>query len=459
MSTVDRARLPVPGPPRAFQFPRIARRTLANGLELRAVSHRLVPVAAMVLLVPGGSSADSADRMGLASISADLLDEGSHGLSALDMADRIARIGGDFDMEVTNDATVMSLATLDRFFETGLSLLHDMATAPNLTAADFDRVRQLRLDRLRQLRNQPSAIADRAFAQVVYQDHPYAQPGYGTVAALDVISVDDVRAFHARMFQPAGTTLVLAGDRTTDDLLALGESVFGAWRAAAAPATDLRDRGRQAAPAMPGARLAVVDRPGAAQSELRIGRVAAARSTPDYPALILLNAVLGGQFVSRLNMNLREAKGYTYGVRTGFDLRRGRGPFVVQTSVGTDVTVPALVEAIGELTAIFTDRPVTADELHLARSSVALGYPRGFEVAQQVARAVSQLALHELPDSYFEDFVPRLQAVTLDEVTAAARTYLDPARMATVVVGDLARIGDTLSVLGLGAPAVVSPLI
>ncbi|MDH4066523.1 MAG: insulinase family protein, partial [Acidobacteriota bacterium] len=254
-----------------------------------------------------------------------------------------------------------------------------------------------------------------------------------------------------------GTTLVLAGDREPEALLALGEAAFGGWTGGDGAASGLRDRGRLATPAVPGARLTVVDRPGSAQSELRIGGVAAPRSTPDYHTLVLLNAVLGGQFVSRLNMNLRESKGYTYGVRTSFDLRRGPGPFVVQTSVGTDVTAPALVEALGELRDIRTDRPVSADELALARSSVALGYPRGFEVAQQVARAVAQLALHELPDSYFEEFVPRLEAVSLDQVAAAARTYLSPDRMATVVVGDLSRIGDGLLSLGLGEPVVVPP--
>jgi len=447
----------VPGPALTFEFPRIARRRLANGLELRAVSHRAVPVAAMVLLVPGGASADEPPRVGLASITADLLDEGSRGQSALEMADRIARIGGDFDIDVTSDATVLSLATLDRFFETGLALVFEMATEPNLFEADLDRVRQLRLERLRQLRNLPGAVADRAFAQVLYQSHPYAQPGFGTTAALSGLVVDDVRAFHRRMFQPEGTTLVLAGDRDPEDLLALGEAAFAAWPPGERPAHDLRDRGRVAAPPVPGARLSIVDRPGAAQSELRVGRVAAPRATPDYHALVLLNAVLGGQFVSRLNMNLREAKGFTYGVRTGFDLRLGAGPFVVQTSVGTDVTVPALTETFGELRDIRTARPVTVDELTLARSSVSLGYPRGFEVVQQVARAVSQLALHELPDSYFEDFVPRLSAVTLAEVAAAAERYLDPDAMATVVVGDLSRIGEQLASLGLGEPVVVSP--
>ena len=179
------------------------------------------------------------------------------------------------------------------------------------------------------------------------------------------------------------------------------------------------------------------------------------RATADYHALLLLNAVLGGQFISRLNMNLRESKGYTYGVRTGFDLRRGKGPFVLQTSVGTGVTVPALREALDELWAIRDARPVTADELARAQSSVALGYPRGFETVQQLARGASSLAHHELLDTYFEEFVPSLMRVTLDEVHAVAARVLDPARWAVVVVGDLEQAGEGLEGLGLGAPAPV----
>jgi zinc protease len=173
----DRTRMPVPGPARSFIFPTMVRRQLANGLELRAVSHHSVPVTALVLLVPGGTAVDSAAQTGLMSMTADLLDEGSHGASALEMSDRIARLGGDLDVEVSHDAAVLSFITLDRYLDAGLALLRDVAVHPNLTEADFDRVRQLRLERLRQLRDLPGALADRAFAQVLYQSHPYAQPG------------------------------------------------------------------------------------------------------------------------------------------------------------------------------------------------------------------------------------------------------------------------------------------
>jgi zinc protease len=457
VSRVDRSKLPVPGPPRPFAFPRLTRVALANGLNLRVITHTSVPVAAAVLLLPGGSSADAASQAGLASLAADLLDEGSRGQSALEISDRIARMGGDLDLEVSHDATVVSLAMLDRFIDDGLSLVHEICTSPNLAESDFARIRQLRLERLRQLRDHPGALADRAFAQLLYQSHPYAQPNHGTAASMGSLTAEDVRRYHASMFQPAGATLVVAANQPTDVLIAKASAVFGSWRSDSAVPAIARDRGQLDPPREPAARLAIVPRPGAAQSELRLGHVATSRRTPDYHALVLLNTVLGGQFVSRLNMNLREDKGYTYGVRTGFDLRRGDGPFVLQTSVGTDVTVPALGEALAELRAIRNGRPVTADELALAKSSVALGYPRGFETVQQIARSVAQLALHDLPDSYFEEFVPRLEAVTLDEVASAAHRYLQPDRMATVIVGDPERLSQTVGMLGLGEPQTVLP--
>ena len=456
MSVVDRSRLPETGPPRPFLFPRIGQRRLANGLELRVVSHHSVPVAAVVLLVPGGSSTDGT-RPGLTSLLADLLDEGSRGSSALEVSDRIARMGGDLDIEVSHDAVVVGLTALDRFLEPALALVHEVSTAPNLAAPDVTRVRQLRLERLRQLKDHPAALADRTFASVLYQDHPYAHPVHGTLASLEALGGDDLRDHHARVFQPTGATLVVASCRPADELLARAEAVFGEWANDPGQPPPPRDLGRTPPPDLPALPLGIVPRPGAAQSELRVGHVAAARSTPDYHALLLLNTVLGGQFVSRLNMNLREDKGYTYGARTGFDLRRGRGPFVMQTSVGTDVTVAALREALAEIRDIRGSRPVTADELALARSSVALGYPRGFETVQQVARAAAQLALHDLPDSYFEEFVPRLEAVTLDEIAAVAERYLNPDRLATVVVGDTERWAGTLAELGLGEPVVVAP--
>jgi zinc protease len=454
--TVDRSRLPVPGADRPFHFPRIYRRMLPNGLELRAVRHQSVPVAAMVLLVPGGSSVDPADSFGLVSMTAGLLDEGSRGQSALDIAERVARIGAELDVEVGMDAVAVGVTTLDRFFETGLELMHEVVTAPNLANDDFNRIRNLRLERLKQMKDHAAAIADRAFARVLYGEHPYGHLSLGSEPALAAMTVDAARTMHAAMFTPDRATLVVVGDRPEEALLDAAAAMFEPWRAMASGMTINRDAALMLPPSEPQATLAVIHRPGAAQSELRIGHACAPRSTPDYHELLILNMILGGDFVSRLNLNLRESKGYTYGVRTGFNLRRGIGPFVMQTSVGTDVTGPAVHEALQEIRGIADNRPATPEEVSQAFAALSKGYPRGFETAGQVARSVAQLALHDLPDTYFEEFVPRLAQVTPEDVSAAARQYLTPAKMTTVIVGDLDKIHGSLPGLGLGPHQVLT---
>ena len=456
MSLVDRTRLPVPGADRPFHFPRIVTRQLANGLELRAVSHRSVPVASLVLLVRGGSSVDPPAAHGLVSITAGLIDEGSRGQSALEIADRVALMGGDLDIDVGMDAVLVGLTTLDRFLDKGLGLLHEIVTEPTLANDDFNRIRNLRLERLRQMKDHAGAMAERAFARVLYGDHPYGHLSLGSEPALNAMTVDDARALHAALFTPGASTLIVAGDRPEEELLDCAEAVFGSWRPAAHAVPVNRDAALLPPPAQPEVRLAAVSRPGAAQSELRIGHACAPRSTPDYHVLLILNTILGGDFVSRLNLNLREERGFTYGVRTGFNLRRGIGPFVVQTSVGTDVTAPALSEAWKEIRDIATTRPATDQEVAQAFASVSKGYPRGFETAGQVARSVAQLALHGLPDSYFEEFVPKLAHVSAPDVTHAAQRYLDPSKMTTVIVGDLDKIAASLHGLGLGPHRVLT---
>lgn len=457
MRLVDRSVLPVPGATETFRFPRIHRRVLSNGLEVRAVSHRNVPVLSAVLLVPGGTASDPAERPGLAAFTADLLDEGSAGRSALEVSDAMARLGADLDVDVGPDAIVVSLTTITRFMTPALALLAEMVTVPNLAEPDIERVRKLRLERLRQLRDHAPAVAERALARVLYRDHPYGHLALGTESALEASSLGELRAFHAGAFVPGGSTLVIAGDAAFEELLAVAEDAFGAWDASPDAPPVNRHAGLAPPPLVPDRRLAVVPRAGSAQSELRIAHVCASRDTPDYHALVLLNMILGGQFVSRVNLNLRQDKGYTYGVRTGFDLRRGLGPFVLQTSVQTEVTAAAIRESLRELEDLRGARPATSDEIALARASITRGYPRGFETAQQVARGVAQLALHALPDSYFEEFVPRVESVTEADLRRVAVQYLDPARMITLIVGDYDRVTPSLSSLNLGEPVVMSP--
>ena len=433
MMAVDRSRLPVSGAPRPFVFPSISTITLDNGLDLRVVAHDAAPVVSMAAVVRGGSSADPAARAGLAAFTADLLDDGAGDLDGPGLADVFARIGAEADIEVWPDATVVTITTVARYAERALQLLADLLVRPRFADEDVERVRGLRLDRLRQMRAQASTLADRAFTRAIYGPHAYGHSGIGRPAAVRATTAAEIRTFHRDTCTPAATSLVVVGNIAPAQAAMLVERTLGPWR----PATrsGAVPEAMHAEPAARGCVL-LVPRPGAPQSELRIGQVSAARLTPDYHALLLWNAVLGGQFVSRLNLNLRQAKGYTYGVRSGFDFRRRRGPFSVHTSVQTTATADAVSEVLREIADLTGPRGVTSDELARAQAAVGLGYPRSFETAQQVARAVAQLALHELDANHFATFGPRLDAVRLEDLTPAANRHVQAAALTAVVVGD-----------------------
>jgi len=452
----DRTRPPDIGPDPPFRLPAAHRHELSNGLRVRTIEHAAAPVTTFIVMIDGGSGADPSGREGLTALTVDLVDEGTGALSALEVSDAMARIGGQYDADVGADATVFTLTTLARFAERGATLLADLIVRPSLREHDFERIRQLRLDRLRQLKDLPAALGERALLRLFYGGHPYGHLAIGSEAALRALTVDDSARFHAATFSPRQATIVAAGNQGHASLLALVERTFGAWPATSTasdaggpPASSIEPA------AAPAPRLALVPRAGAQQSDLRIGHLGTRRDTADYFPLLVMNAVLGGQFVSRVNLKLREEKGFTYGARTGFDWRRGRSPFSLQASVHTASTAEAIRDSLNELDAIRGPRPVTDEELVLAKASLTRGYPRNFETVEQVARGAAQLALYGLPDTYFEDFVPNVHAVTTSAVTDAAARHLDPARMTTLVVGDREAVEASLVDLDLGAPVVL----
>ncbi len=451
---VDRTRLPQPGASAAFAFPSIDRSVLPDGLQVWTARHTSVPVLSLLLLLRAGAVTDPAGQEGLAALTADMLDEGSGGRSAIDMHEALARIGAQLDTDIGSDAAIVAITSLSRFADRAIGLLADMAARPTLADADFARVRQLRLHRLTQLKDVPSAVADRTFVRLLYGSHPYGHTPIGTEQSVMLLSPDDVRRFHGSAIRPSGATLIAVGDCDHAEIVRLASDAFGGW--ADGPALDPSTTSSQVSDHAAGAaRLVVVPRPGAPQSELRIGHVAAARSTPDYHALVAANMVLGGQFVSRVNLNLREDKGFTYGARTAFDFRRMPGPFSLQVSVQTAATARAIEESIGEIAAIRGPRPVTADELALGVAALTRGYARNFETAEQIARAATQLALYELADDYFAQYVARVEAVSPSDVTRVMAEHVHPARLVTLVVGDLDVVGRDLERLGLGDPEVL----
>jgi predicted Zn-dependent peptidase len=449
---VDRSRLPIPGQTRPLPFPALSKSALANGLRVWTARHEQVPIVSLMLLVRCGAAADPPDSAGLAAVTADMLDEGSGDRTAIEIHEAIARVGAQFDTDIGSDATVVSVTVLSRFVERALGLLADVVVRPALRESDFLRVRQLRLHRLTQLRDMPGALADRAFLKVLYGSHPYGHAPIGSEASLAAMTVDDVRRFHASAIRPSAATLVAVGNCDHADVARIAADVFGGWPDGAGDPPPRADAGLPAHTP-----LAIVARPSAPQSELRIGHVAVARDTADYHPLVVANTILGGQFVSRINLNLREHRGLTYGARTGFEFRRMPGPFALQASVQTSGTAVAIEESIGEIAGIRGTRPVTPDELSLGIAALTRGYARSFETAEQIARGAMQIALYDLPDDYFEQFVPSIEAVTADDVSRVMARHLDPSRLSTIVVGDADAIGADLGRLGHGAPVTLPP--
>ena len=454
---VDRSRLPPAGVDPPYRLPEFHRSALPGGGRVRAAEHRRAPVVTFLLLLPAGSAADPAAAPGLAGLTADLLDEGTVDRSGVELHRALLRIGGRLDTEVSSDASIVGLTTLSRHARDGLRLLIEVAACPRFDPADVARVRDLRLNRIRQLRRSAGAVADRVFLETLYRSHPYGHPALGTEAGLKAAGPDDVAAFHRRRLLSPPWTLVAVGDVPPEELLADAERACADAAAGGVGGTS-GDRTPDAAPPPVRDRMVFVPRAGAVQSEIRLGHAGPPRSAPDYHAACVLNMILGGQFVSRVNLNLRETKGYTYGARTSFDWRVGPGPFRLQAGVQTSATADAVREAAREIAEIRGPRPPSARELETAKAALTRGFPRSFETAARIARAGVQLALHDLPDDDYTQFVPRIQAVGSDDVLQAAARRLRPDDLAAVVVGSRPDVLDSLAGLGFGDPVERPPV-
>ena len=449
MSGVDRTRLPLPGADPSFSLPAFERADLGGGTAVWAAEHRRAPLLTLHLLLPTGYAADPPVKPGLASLTASLFEEGTAKLSAVELDTALKRIGGHLTTAVSSDATVVALTVLSQHMAAGLRLLFEITMRPRLDADDVARERDLRINRIRQQRQSPGAVADRVFLEALYGPHPYGHLSIGTESALRSIGPADVEVFHRRGYAAAPWTLVAAGDVAPTALIAEAER---AWAAAAPPVDRLPAAAGPPEPGPAGERMVFVARDGAVQSEIRLGHAGPSRRSPDYHALLVLNMVLGGQFVSRINQNLREAKGYTYGASTAFDWRVGRGPFRLQTSVQTAATVDAIREAVREVADIRGARPASDTELAVAQAALTRGFPRTLETAAQIARAGVQIALHGLPADTYAQFPSRIAAVGASDVRRAAERHLDPGGLVAVVVGSRPDVFDGLAGLGFGAP-------
>jgi zinc protease len=427
----DTSKLPKPGANPRFNLPPIVKNKLSNGMEVWTVRQPELPIVSMNMVFKSGGTFEPADKSGLAQMTAQLVDDGTKTRSALDIANELQAIGASMGAGSSWDATNVSLSTLTKNLDKALEIYADVIVNPTFPEKEIETVRRRALVSFVQRKSNPGEISDLVFNRIIYGAHPYGRQLSGTEASVKNLKRDDLVGFYESTYRPNNAVLIVVGDVDAKTLVPKLEKAFADWKPGKVENGELPN-----IQPMQRATLYLVDRPNSAQSVISIGQVGVDRSNPDFYALQVMNSILGGQFTSRINMNLREDKGYTYGARSGWSFRRGAGPFSASADVQTAVTKESVAEFMRELNGIRGAIPVTQKELEYNKQSLIRRFPAGFETVGQISAQLANVAVYGLPDTYFNDYINRINAVTVEDVNRVANKYLTPDRMAIVIVGD-----------------------
>ncbi|MSO82187.1 MAG: insulinase family protein [Acidobacteria bacterium] len=446
-----RFEMPKPGPARPAQLATPASATLPNGLTLILNERRGMPIVAASLVIRIGSDANPLDKSGLANFVAAMLDEGTATRGALQIADEVSHLGATLNTGSSMDATTISARSLSKNFDATLSLMADVALRPSFPADEVERQRLGRLGQLVQQRDNPGQVAAEVMAVALYgPKHPYGYTEVGTESSVKAVTRDEMQAFWAQHFVPNNAALVVAGDISMGELRGLADKAFGSW------ARGVPVRQALGTPDTTSARVIIVDKPGSPQTQLRVAGIGAARSSPDFRALQVMNNALGGLFSSRINMNLREQHGYSYGAYSNFVFRRGAGPFVVSGGVRTDATAPAVTEIFKEIGGM-VEKTMTDAELRNSKDSLANSLPGSFETSQNTVNSFSNIFVYDLGLDYYTRYAQQVNAVTAEQALEVAKRYLVPGRLVVIAVGDRTAIEADLRKLNLGAVEIRDP--
>jgi predicted Zn-dependent peptidase len=444
---------PTLAPPPGLKMPAVQEARLANGLRLVVVPMHEVPLVQVILSVAGGGREDG-PRPGLATFTAGMLDKGAGSRDANTLAADVAYLGATLFAGADWNGVNVALRVPKRSMGPALDLMADVALRPVFSSAEVKRQRDLRLANLVQQRDNPGAVASLHYNAIVFPEgHPYHRPLGGDSASTAGLDSATVRAFYQRAFRPDRATIVITGDITLPEARAELERRFGSWKALGMATPPMK---QALPPSSRPSRVYLIDKPGAAQSVIRIGHRGVERSSSDYYAIQVMNTLLGGSFSSRLNSNLRETKGYTYGARSSFDFQPLPGAFTASADVRTDVTDSSLVEFFRELRRI-RDSVVDPIELERTKQYLALRVPGSFETTSQMAGQVGTLLTFGLPFTWFDDYVRRIMAVTAADVQRVAREYIRPDSVSIVIVGDVPKIRPGIERLGLGPVELGTP--
>ncbi|HYY68738.1 MAG TPA: pitrilysin family protein [Terriglobales bacterium] len=439
-----RARPPKPGKSPTLNLPSPLSFKLANGLTVFLVERHNLPVITANVAVRAGSEANPPGRAGLASFTAAMLQEGTEKRPALKLADDVEFIGATLNTNSSADQASAGIRSLSKNSDAAFDLLADVVQHPAFQPEDVERVRKLRLTAILQQKDNPYILASKFLYREVYgEKHPYGYLETGTTESTQATTREDLLNFYRAEYGPANALLSVAGDVTAAQLKSLAEKYFGGWAGV----------GKAAEPPVPGTALArrivIVDKAGAPQTMVRVAQVGVTRNNPDYPAVEVMNAALGGLFSSRINLNLREQHGYTYGAFSAFVYRRGPGPFFTGGAIRTDVTAPAVKEIFNELRRI-REAPLTPDELSLAKDFLARSLAGRFETTANIADRMGELFIYSLPLDYFRTLPGRIDGVSAADALRVAQKYLTPENMVVIAVGDRAKIEPELKKLELG---------
>jgi zinc protease len=442
---------PMPGPAPAISLPIPQKCKLPNGLTLYLIEQHSLPVVAINIIALSGSDRNPPGQPGLASFTAEMLDEGTGKRSSLEIAGDADQIGATLSTGSSADMSFAATRTLKKNVEAAFELVSDVLLNPAFASAEIERIRNDRLTHILQQKDNPAVLAIKVFSEALYgSNHPYGFTDVGTEESNRTITQDLLKRFYRSGYFAANSAMVAAGDITESEFRSLAEKYFGQWNGTGSLSEIT------SVAAGPQQRIIIVEKPDAPQTVLRIGHIGVSHSNPDYAAIDVMNTALGGLFSSRINLNLREKHGYTYGASSVFVFRRGPGPFLVGTSVRTDATAPAVIEIFREIERM-RESEITAEELATAKDSIARSLPGIFETTPEAAASIGQLFIHNLSLSYYHDLPEQIQGVSAAEAQLAARKYLKPEEAVIVAVGDRTKIEPELEKLNLGPIEIRDP--
>jgi zinc protease len=437
------AALPKAGPNPRLALPPIEKAKLSNGLEVWMVKQSELPIVSMNMVFRTGAAAEPKGKDGVANMASSLIDDGTTTRSANDITNQLQSIGANLTASSGWDSTNVTLQTLTRDLDKALDIYSDVIINPAYPATEVEGLRGRSIVGLQQQKSNANIIGNIAYNKVLYGDHPYGRQLNGNEKTIAGIKRDDVVGYYNSVYRPNNAVLIVVGDADKKTLLPKLEKAFAGWKSG-----DVLTASVPSASSMDKTGIYLVDRPGSAQSVVSIGQVGIDRANPDYFPVVVMNAVLGGGITSRISMNLRERKGYTYGAGSNWGFRKGAGPFVAGGDMQTAVTKEAVWEVMNELKEVRSGRPITQKELDYNKQSLIRRYPAAFETVGAISNQLASLVVYGLPDTYFNDYIGKVNAVTLDDVNRVATKYLDPEKMAIVIVGDRKVVEGGLKELG-----------